>query len=455
MRFQPHEYQSRAIRFILDRPFCALWLDMGLGKTVTTLTALDELIYDRCEVNRVLIIAPKSVALNTWSSERDKWDHLKHLTVSIVMGTPAKRIKALDTPADIYVTNRDNISWLVSRYAKAREPFPFDCVVLDESSSFKNHKSQRYKALRSVRPYIRRLIELTGTPSPNGLEDIWAQVYLLDQGQRLGRYLSHYRDRWFKPGARNGSVVYCWHPRPYAYSEISERLSDITLTMSAADYLLMPQLIDAGMTIMLPEIDEYRRFAKDAVMRLDGEDIVATSAVALTNKLLQFSSGAVYDTEHKWHEVSTAKLDALCDIAESTDEPLLVMFNYRHELCRIMECLPDAIHFCGEPEILERWNRGEIHVMLCHPASVSYGLNLQAGGHIIIWYSLTYNLEQYQQANARLYRQGQTKPVMRYHLVCRGTFDEAVLRALARKDDMQAALIQSIKNLRDEETCVG
>lgn len=449
MIYNPHDYQRRAIDFIIEHPRCALWLDMGLGKTVSTLTALDQLLYNLCDISKVLVIAPKSVALNTWTSERNKWDHLSHITINLVMGTLKQRVKALEADADIYVIGRDNTQWLVNYYIK-QSTWPFDCIILDESSSFKNAQSKRYKALRQVMPMTRRIVELTGTPSPNGLEDLWAQIYLLDHGQRLGAYISNFRRRWFVPGARNGAVIYNWYPRRGAQADIARTLSDITLSMTAEDYLKMPDLIDAGMSIVLPELDSYKQFARDCVMELDGEDIVATTAVALTNKLLQYASGAVYDGDHNWHQTSSAKIEALCDIAESTSDSLLIMYNYKHELDRIQAQLPEAVKFAGEPEILERWNHGDIRIMCCHPASVSYGLNLQAGGHIIIWYSPTYNLEQYQQANARLYRQGQTKPVLRYHLTCKGTIDELVLKALQGKDDIQDALITNIKQMQYE-----
>lgn len=443
MKYNAHKYQQRMTEHILLHPYCALFAQMGLGKSVTTLTALNILINDRVEVSKVLVIAPKSVAQNTWTSECSKWDHLSSLTVSIVMGTPAKRRAALDASADIYVTNRDNVQWLVKEY---REKWPFDCVVLDESSSFKNFQSQRWKSLWSVRPYITRLVELTGTPAPNGLMDLWAQVKLLDRGERLGRFIGRYRDEYFTPGARSGAVVYDWKARPGAKEKISEKISDICLSMKAEDYLEMPAVIDGGMTLELDELPAYRKFERDCVMDLaDGAEILAVTAVALTNKLLQFSSGAVYDDEHSWHEVSTTKLDALTDLLEQTDEPVLLFYNYQHEKERIMQAHPDAVPFRGEPEILKQWNAGQISLLLCHPASVAYGLNMQKGGHIIVWYSPTWNLELYEQANARLYRQGQSKPVVIYHLTCSGTMDEAVMAALKGKGNTQAALMRYLK----------
>lgn len=437
-------------QFVVDHRYCALFVQMGLGKTVTTLTAIDQLQNDYLETDRVLVIAPKSVALNTWSAETAKWDHLNHLRLSIVMGTAAQRRKALDQPADIYVTNRDNTKWIVEQYKD--EPWPFDTVVLDESSSFKNPSSQRFKALRKIRPQVRRLIELTGTPSPNGLMDLWSQIWLLDRGERLGKTLTDYRREFFMAGRRNGAVIYEWLPRRGSRERISKRIADVSMSMQAADYLEMPDVIDAGMTIALPpaEMRGYLEFQREQLMELDGKDIEAVTAATLTNKLLQYTGGSVYDDTHQWHEVSTAKLEALQDIADSTDESVLIYYQYQSERERILKVLPDAVTFTGEPEILERWNRGEIRLLLAHPASVAYGLNMQAGGHIIVWYTPTWNLELYMQANARLNRQGQTKPVILYHLIAAGTMDERVTASLSGKNGSQAALLRHIKELREK-----
>lgn len=447
MIFRPHSYQTRAIEFILEHEFCGLFLDMGLGKTVATLTALDKLLYERLESEKVLVVAPKSVALNTWSNEANKWDHLRCLRMSIVMGSAAKRRKALEQPADIYVTNRDNVVWL-----RNEGEWTFDTVVLDESSSFKNFQSRRWKALWSVRPQIRRMILLTGTPAPNGLMDLWAQVKLLDRGVRLGRFITQFREAYFRPGARSGAVVYDWLPKPGAQELITDKISDICMSMRAEDYLDIPDLIDAGMVLELPELEKYKQFERDCVLSLeDGDDVLALTAVSLTNKLLQFASGAVYDDEHSWHEVSSAKQEALSELLEQTSEPVLLFYNYRHELERIQRSFPDAVPFRGEPDILQRWDTGEIRLLLCHPASVAYGLNMQQGGHIIVWYSPTWNLELYEQANARLHRQGQSKPVMLYHLICRGTMDEVVMSALSRKDNVQGALMRHLASIREDK----
>ena len=449
MKYTPHEYQKRAIDFVIDHPYCGLFIDMGLGKSVITLTALTRLMDDYLEVQKVLVIAPKSVALNTWTTEAAKWDHTKHLRISVVIGELKQRERALQQDADIYVINRENTDWLRKHYE--RERWPFDTVVLDESSSFKNPQSRRFKALRALRPEIERLIELTGTPSPNGLMDLWAQLYLLDRGKRLGKTLTTYRTEFFKPGRRNGFVVYDWVPHASSRDRITSLISDICLSMQASDYLQLPDVIEAGADIALPEKDikRYREFERDCLMDLDGSTLTAETAAALSNKLLQFTGGAVYDTEHGWHEVSTAKLDALEDIVEQAGEPVLVYYAYQSEKERIMERLKayGPVTFKGEPDILERWNRGEIRVLLCHPASVAYGLNMQQGGHIIVWYTLSWNLELYQQANARLYRQGQQKPVLIYHVTACGTLDERVKAALQHKGSEQLTLLQTIRDM--------
>ena len=449
MKYQPHEYQKRATQFIIDNRYCALFLDMGLGKTVSTLTAIDILKNDYLEIDKVLVIAPKSVALNTWSGETAKWDHLRKLRISVAMGTAAQRTKAIERDADIYVTNRDNVKWIVDYFKK--EPWPFDTVVLDESSSFKNPSSQRFKALRKIRPQLRRVIELTGTPSPHGLMALWPQIWLLDMGERLGRTLGSYRSEFFTAGRRNGAVVYDWIARPGARQRISKRLADISMSMQASDYLDMPDVIDGGLTLALPpdEMRDYLAFQREQLMQLDNTDIEAVTAAALTNKLLQYTGGALYDDQHNWHEVSTAKLEALQDIVESTDESVLIYYQYQSEKDRILKMLPDAVTFTGEPELLESWNAGKIRLMLAHPASVAYGLNMQAGGHIIVWYTPTWNLELYMQENARLHRQGQTKPVVIYHLIAAGTIDERVMQALNCKNGSQAALLKHIKELRE------
>ena len=455
MIFEPHAYQRKAIDFIIDHPNCALYLDMGLGKSVVTLTAIQQLIDDYLEVRKVLVVAPKSVARNTWPTEAKKWDHLKSLRVSVVMGTAAQRRKALEADADVYVVNRENLVWLVDYCDNTLVRWDFNCVVLDESSSFKNPQARRYKAIRRMRWLIYRMIELTGTPSPNGLMDLWSQIELLDRGQRLGRTLTTYRSRYFTPGRHNGHVVYEWKPKPGAREAITEAISDICLSMKAEDYLDLPDLITAGTDIVLTDQERkgYDVFEREQLMQVDETEIEAVTAAALTNKLLQYSGGAVYDSEHEWHEVGRSKLEALADLVEAADEPVLVFYAYQHELSRILAELADwePVVFKGEPDILERWNRREIRVLLCHPASVAFGLNMQQGGRVIVWYTPTWNLELYQQANARLYRQGQDRPVLLYHLVALGTMDERVMSALSGKSSIQDFVMQRIRELKQSK----
>ena len=453
MHYKPHTYQNRLKDFIIDHRYAFLTVDMGLGKTVTTLTAIRELLEDYLEAERVLVIAPKSVAENTWTSECAKWDHLAHLRVSVVMGTEKQRIKALDAPADIYVINRDNVVWLTEHYGAQ---WPFDTVIIDESSSFKNPQSRRFKALRRVRPLIRRVILLTGTPSPNGHMDLWAQMWLIDMGQRLGRNISTYRSTYFKPGRSNGHTVYNWILNPGASAIISEKMSDVTVSLKAEDWIEVPDLIETDVRINLSpkELEMYKVFERDQIMSIGSADIVAVTAAALATKLLQFTGGAMYAEDAtgktEYVRVSQAKLQALEDIIEAADgDPVLVFYQYRHELERLQEYFKalQPVTFSGEPDILQKWNEGKIGLLLCQPASVQYGLNMQSGGHIIVWYTPTWNLEQYQQANARLHRQGQERPVLCYRLICAGTIDERVVGALQGKDSAQERLLQLIRDI--------
>ena len=453
MKYTPHTYQTRLKDFIIANRYAFLTVDMGLGKTVTTLTAIRELIEDYCETDRVLVIAPKSVAENTWTGECAKWDHLAHLRVSVVMGTEAQRIRALTTPADIYVINRDNVQWLVD----SSIGWPFDTVIIDESSSFKNPQARRFKALRKVRPHIRRMILLTGTPSPNGHMDLWAQLWLIDMGQRLGRTLGSFRSRYFKPGRSNGHVVYDWILQPGAGDQISEKIKDVTVSLKAEDWLEVPDLIESDIRIALSptEAKAYKDFERDQLLSVDGKDIEAVTAAALANKLLQFTGGAMYDTEHGWHVMNDAKLRALEDIIETAnEEPVLVFYQFKHELARLQDRFK-ALHpvtFSGEPETLQAWNAGKIRLLLCQPASVQYGLNMQNGGHILVWYTPTWNLEQYQQANARLHRQGQERPVLCYRLICEGTIDNRVIGAISAKDSAQESLLAIIRRMHAENS---
>ena len=433
----------------MDNHYAALFLDMGLGKSVIALTAASELI-DSLEVERVLVISPKSVAWNTWSEEARKWDHLNHLRLSIVMGTVKQRERALEAEADIYIINRDNVVWLCNRYRD--QPWPFDFVIIDESSSFKNASSKRFKALRRVRPQMRRVLLLTGTPAPNGYIDLWSQIWLLDMGQRLEKTLSSYRAKYFKPGRRSGAVIFDWILRIGAKEMISEKLSDICVSMKAEDYITVPDIVDAGMTLTFDDdtFKRYKDFEKEQLLQIDDEMIEALTAAALTNKLLQFTSGAVYDSDKEWHAVDDTKTEALADIIENANEPVLVYYNYIHEKERIMDALKQyrPVAFRGEPGILQKWNEQKIRVMIAHPRSVAYGLNMQQGGRIIVWHSLTWDLEIYEQANKRLHRQGQTKPVLLFHLIVRGTMDERVMRALKGKGDTQVSLLQQIREMK-------
>lgn len=444
--YNPYNYQRRAIAHILNHHFCALWLDMGLGKTAVTLTAIAELL-DSLEARRVLVIAPLSVARNTWTAERDKWQHLRGLTIEVAVGTEKQRIAAIEAEAEVTVINRENVEWLVSHSSKTA--WPFDMVVIDEASSFKNPASRRFKALRKIRPQVRRLVELTGTPSPNGLMDLWAQAWLLDFGQRLGRTLTAYRNGFFKPGRHNGPVVYEWKPLLGSAEMITRRLSDICLSMQAADYLQLPDLLTVDIPVRLDDadIERYRKFERDNLIELQGDEITATQAATLTGKLLQYTGGGVYDDAGQYVAVHAAKIAALTELVESAGEPVLVFYAFAGERERILAEIPEARHFTGQPEILRQWNEGKVPVLLCHPASVGYGLNLQGGGRLIVWFSPTWNLEHYRQANARLHRQGQQKPVAVYRLLVPDTVDARVVDALEGKGTLQDFVLDAVKSL--------
>ena len=409
-----------------------------------TLSAIVELMHDRFEVARVLVIAPKLVAETVWAEEAAKWDHTRHLRISKVLGSAQERAAALRRPADIYVINRENVPWLVERVGAK---WPFDMVVVDELSSFKSSKTKRFRALRRVRPLIKRIVGLTGTPAPNGLIDLWSQIYLLDQGERLGKTLTGYRDRFFKPGRRNGHIVYEWIPKPGAEERIYELLSDLCVSMSAEDWLELPERVDVEVPVVLDAeaMMKYKQLEKDLLLPLEGDVVTADTAGVLTNKLLQLANGAVYDTVRGVHEIHDAKLDALEELIEQAQgKPLLVFYAYQHDLERIKRRFPWAATM-DEPGVVERWNRGEAPLLLAHPASAGHGLNLQEGGNHIVWFGLTWSLELYEQANARLHRQGQTERVIVHHLVAKGTVDENVMGALARKEATQDALLEAVK----------
>lgn len=447
MKFKPHEYQEQAIAHVLHNASAGLFLDMGLGKTVSTLTAIDKLISDSFEIQKVLVIAPKRVAEDTWTTETAKWDHLKGLRISVVLGSQAQRISALRADADIYVINRENVAWLVSFYQAA---WPFDMVVIDELSSFKSSKSIRFKSLKRVMPLVDRVIGLTGTPAPNGLIDLWSQVYLLDKGERLGRNITAFRNEYFTPGRGNGQIVFDYKPKRRTEQKIYDRIGDICISMKAEDYLTLPSRIDRSIEVILSENEKkrYDDFEIKQILALSEEDnISAVNAAALSNKLLQFANGAVYDAEGVYHEIHDAKLEALEELVEAANgKPVLIFYSFKHDLERIKAKLrrfsPEVIHSSEE---IRKWNRKEISVLLAHPASAGHGLNLQAGGSDIIWFGLNWSLELYQQANARLYRQGQTKPVMVHHLITKGTIDEDVMLALACKASTQEALMAALK----------
>lgn len=447
MIFKPHDYQKYAIEHIIKNPYCGLFLDMGLGKTVTTLTALELLKNDYFLVGKILVIAPLRVALDTWPSEIKKWDHLKHLTVSKILGSEAKRKQALYEKADIHVINRENIPWLISLCGRG---FPFDTVVIDELSSFKSAAAHRFKAMRMIRPYISRVIGLTGTPAPNGLIDLWPQMFLLDMGERLGKTLTSYRDRYFKPDKRNGMVVYSYKMKTgNEHTEIYSKISDICVSMKSEDYLKIPDRIDQKVIIKLDSKQQkaYDDFEREQVLQLIGGEITAVNAAALTTKLLQYSNGAVYDADKQVHIVHDAKLEALDEILDTANsQPVLVFYTYKHDLERISKRFkaykPSELKTSTD---IQLWNEGKKPLLLAHPASAGHGLNLQAGGHIIVWFGLTWSLELYQQANARLHRQGQQHGVVIHHLVCRETIDEDVLDALTRKSVGQDALMDAVK----------
>lgn len=448
MEFKAHDYQKRMIDLVIKKPRLGLFLSMGMGKTVITMTAIQELMYDRFQVSRVLVIAPKRVAEDTWTREHAKWDHLKALRISKVLGSARQRIRALEAEADVYVTGRDNVIWLIKYYQHLRR-WPFDMIVIDELSSFKNPQAKRFRALRKVMPLVARVVGLTGTPSPNGLMDLWAEIYLLDQGERLGNTLGAYREKYFRPGARNGYVVYKWEPFRNAQKEIEDKINDICISMSAADYLTMPKRIDNVIPVRLSpeEAEAYKRMERDQLLRIEGDDITALNAAAVMTKLLQIANGSVYTTEGKTVKIHEAKLEALAEIVDTTDSPVLVFYSYKHDLSAVRSRIKGARVLETEEDIAD-WNGGKVRVLLAHPASVGYGLNLQDGGHVIVWYGLTWSLELYQQANARLYRQGQEKPVIIHHLIALGTVDEDVMAALRNKNTDQAALLAALKERR-------
>lgn len=452
MIYKPYDYQRTAMQWIIDKPKCGLFLDMGLGKTVSTLTAVQQLI-DDCEINRVLVVAPKKVAETTWSTEAEKWEHLHDLRVVKVLGTEKKRCAALAEKADVYVTGRDNFVWLVGKYGGQ---LPFDALVIDELTSFKSAKSERFKAMRIALPSVKRVIGLTGTPAPNDLVDLWAQMYCLDQGERLGKSISRYREAYFETHKWNNIVVRC-DVKKGADQVICNKIADICLSMQAKDYLQLPDMITYTAKAELSDktMAAYAKFEKDKVLEFKTEhgqepaNVLAQSAAALMNKLSQFANGAIYDEDMQVHEIHSEKVDRLAEIVEAANgNSVLVFYQYKHDVARITAKLKGyrVRQYQGEKD-LKDWNAGQIDVLLAHPASTAYGLNMQQGGHYIVWFGTGWNLEHYQQANARLHRQGQRHPVTVYKLLCSGTVDERAAAALEGKKGVQQSLLDSLNYL--------
>ena len=444
MNFSPHNYQSYAIDYIETHPIAAVLLDMGLGKTVISLTAIADLLFDSFEAHRILVVAPLRVARDTWPAEISKWQHLKHLTYAVAVGTVKERKAALSAGADITIINRENLGWLID---SSGYEFDYDMVIIDELSSFKNHKSKRFQSLMKVRPKVKRIIGLTGTPSTNGLMDLWAEFKLLDFGERLGRFITHYRNNYFIPDKRNGEIIYSYKPMPYAEDAIYRKISDITISMKSTDHLQMPELITSQYEVQLSEDEEqrYEELKADFILELPEGEIPAANAASLTGKLSQLANGAIYDDEGNIVEFHDRKLDALEDIIESANgKPLLVAYWFKHDLQRIKKRF-DVREIKTSKDIID-WNNGDIPVAVIHPASAGHGLNLQAGGSTLIWFGLTWSLELYQQTNARLWRQGQSSgTVVIEHIITKGTIDERILKALSLKEVSQNALIDAVK----------
>lgn len=443
MNFRPYAYQQKGIDWIIEHERCGCLWDMGLGKTIVTLIAIEKLIYDYLEVNKILIIAPIRVATSTWPDEIQKWEEVSHLRYSVAVGTPLQRKKALDADADIYIINRENVVWLIDNHE-----WDFDMCVIDELSSFKNNSSKRFKALRKYIGRCKRVVGLTGTPAPNGLMDLWPQMYLLDQGKRLGKTIGRYRERYFKPGRSNGYIVYDYIPVNGAEEKIYESISDICISMKKEDYLDMParKYIDVMVDFDKKIMKRYKQFEKESIIELSQDEmLVANNAAAVCNKLQQFSNGSVYTEKREVINIHDCKLDALEDLIESANgQPVIIFYAFKHDRDKIMSRF-DTYEIQSNDDV-RKWNEGCIPILLAHPASIGHGLNLQYGGRIIIWYGLTWSLELYQQANDRLYRQGQNQTVLVYHIVGRGTVDERIIRALKNKENTQDALIEYMKS---------
>lgn len=443
MKYNPHDYQEYATNFVLEHPVAAIFLDCGMGKSVITLTAIYELLYNRFEVGKVLVIAPLRVARDTWPAEIEKWDHLKGLTYSVVIGTESERKEALRKNAGIYLINRENVDWLIN---KSGFPFDFDMVVIDELSSFKSASAKRFKSLLKVRQKVRRIVGLTGTPSSNGLMDLWAEFRILDMGERLGRYITHYRSNFFVPDKRNQQMIFSYKPRPGAEDAIYRLISDITISMKSADFLKMPKCIMNEVEVKLSEKEwsVYDTLRQEMVVSLGDEEIDAANAAALSGKLLQMANGAIYNEEKSVFHIHDRKLDALEDLIEGANgKPVLVAYWYNHDLERIKERF--KVREIKTSKDIRDWNNGEIPIAVIHPASAGHGLNLQSGGSTLIWFGLTWSLELYQQTNARLWRQGQKTTVVIHHIISKDTIDEDVMKALRIKEKTQTDLIDAVK----------
>lgn len=448
MRFKPHDYQLYCIRRMMNEPRLGLFLNMGLGKTVISLTAVNEMIFYQNTASKVLVIAPKRVAETTWSDEKNKWDHLKHLRISKILGTNSARMKAAEADADIYLINRENVTWLVENF---RKNWKWDTVIIDELSSFKNHNSKRFKALKRMLPHINRLYGLTGTPAANGLMDLWAQIYLLDEGKRLYKTIGQYRTRFFDPEKRNSYVVFSYKLKKGADKLIRERISDICISLKSDDYVELPECVyhTAEFDLSPKAKKAYIEMERESVLELADGEITAFNAGVLTNKLLQIASGSVYDKDGNYHVIHEEKIEILKELIEEAVSPVLVFYNFTHERDMIQKFIDGAHVLEGESDLKE-WNAGKIPVLLAHPASCGYGLNMQEGGHTVVWFSPTWNLEQYEQANARVNRQGQKEIVTISHIIARGTVDEAVMRALSGKEKVQTTLLEELERKYQE-----
>ncbi|OQB53198.1 MAG: hypothetical protein BWX97_00829 [Firmicutes bacterium ADurb.Bin146] len=443
MKYEAHDYQTYATNFILTHPEAAVFLDLGLGKSVISLTAIFDLCLDSFLIRKVLVIAPLRVATDTWPSEIKKWDHLKGLTYSVAVGNEKERIEALSKRASVYIINRENVDWLIN---KSGLPFDFDMLVIDELSSFKSHQAKRFKSLLSVRPYVKRVVGLTGTPSSNGLLDLWAEFRILDKGERLGRYITRYRQSYFMPDKRNAQMVFSYKPVPGAEEAIYKRISDITISMRSEDYLTLPERIMNEVPVCMDEKEEkiYDTFKDEMVASIKGKTIDAVNAAVLSGKLLQMANGCIYSENKETIRIHDRKLDALEDLIEAANgKPVLISYWFKHDAERIKERF-DVRELKSSADISD-WNAGKIPVAIANPASLGMGVNLQAGGSTLIWFGLTWSLELYQQMNARLHRQGQKDTVIIHHIICKGTIDENVMAALKKKEKTQDALIDAVK----------